>query len=125
MVQGVLHKSIVRVLAEGYKILDVVTVYVSHGNQTSARTLMHADAVTQHKSATSCIEKNISGICERTRAPADINHPENQVRQYIVIKRTPSHASRNAAVRHFELRAQLQFAGSIIGKYHRLSISSY
>src|SRR6476619_8325834 len=86
---------------------------------------MHADSVAQHKSAASSIEKNIRGICEPACAPTDINHPENKVRQYIVIKRTPCHASRNAAVRHFELRAQLQFAESIIGKYHRQGIPSY
>src|SRR5258708_5504011 len=103
MAQRVLHKSIAMILADGYEILDVVTVYVGHGNQTSACTLMHADSVAQHKSAGSRIEKNIHGICERTRAPTDVNDAENEVRQYIVVKRTPSHASRYATVRQREL----------------------
>src|SRR5579871_1437465 len=86
---------------------------------------MHSNSITQHKSAASCIEKDIRGICKRTRDATVVNDAENKVRQYIVIKRTPSHASRNATVRQRELCAQLQFAKSIIGKYHRLRISSY
>src|SRR4051794_18340092 len=103
MVQRVLDKSIAKILTEGDEILDVVTIYVCYGKQAGTCTLMHADPVTQHKIRASCIEKNIRGICKRTGASTDINHAENKVRQDIVIKRAPSHASRNTTVRQREL----------------------
>src|SRR5580698_5736776 len=86
---------------------------------------MYADSISQHEVTASGIQKNIHGICERTGLPANINNPEDKVRQAIVIERTPRHASGYAAIWHLELRTQLQFSGGVIGKYHRLRVTGH